>query len=310
MALDHANKANAEAVKQIKRHASHLLEVETSCQEEARARADIQDQIGISDRKGNVLNGELEESRMLLDTAERARRNAEAEVVDIRESINTLSTANGLLTNSKRNLESDLRGMQQELDDLMLAVKNGEDKARKAITDAGRLADELRTEQEHGLSADKASKSLAAQFNELSHRLDDVETTALKHGKKIIAKLEDRVRSLQEELSVTQFRSHETHKNALKGDRAIKEMQFNADENQKNMEKLSELVEKLQGKIRTYKKQIEDAEEIAALNLAKYRKAQQQLEDAEERSQMAETNINRLRSGRGSSRGPSVGRWN
>ena len=51
--------------------------------------------------------------------------------------------------------------------------------------------------------------------------------------------------------AVTQFRSSETHKNALKGDRAIKEMQFNADENQKNMEKLSELVEKLQGKIRT-----------------------------------------------------------
>ena len=47
----------------------------------------------------------------------------------------------------------------------------------------------------------------------------------------------------------------------------------------------------------SYKKQIEDAEEIAALNLAKFRKAQQQLEEAEERSQVAETNMVRMRSG-------------
>ena len=200
MALDHANKANAEGVKQIKRHAAHLLEVETQCHEESRARADIQDQIGSSERKGNVLSAELDESRMLLDTAERARRHAEAEVVDIRESINNLSTANGLLTNAKRRMESDIRSMQQELDDLMLQVKNGEEKARKAIMDAGRLADELRTEQEHGLAAEKGAKSAAAQFNELQNRLDEVETTALKHGKKIIAKLEERVRALQDEL--------------------------------------------------------------------------------------------------------------
>ena len=36
--------------------------------EEMRMRADIQDQAGIAERKGNALAGELEEARMLLDT--------------------------------------------------------------------------------------------------------------------------------------------------------------------------------------------------------------------------------------------------
>ena len=52
MTLDHANKANAEEQKQIKRYASTLMEHETMLQEEARARTEIQDQAGIAERKG------------------------------------------------------------------------------------------------------------------------------------------------------------------------------------------------------------------------------------------------------------------
>ena len=65
----------------------------------------------------------------------------------------------------------------------------------------GRLADELRTEQEHGLAADKANKMMASQCTEMQSRLADVEAMALRHGKKIIAKLEERCRALEDELS-------------------------------------------------------------------------------------------------------------
>ena len=94
---------------------------------------------------------------------------------------------------------------------------------------------------------------------------------------------------------MTQLRSVDAHKGAVKADREIKEMEFTTEENQKSVEKMSELVDKLQCKIRPFKKQIEDAEEIAALNLAKFRKAQQQLEESEERTKMAELNMARLR---------------
>ncbi|CAB4060976.1 MYH6_7 [Lepeophtheirus salmonis] len=274
MALDHSNKANAEAMKQIKRHAAHLLEVETCVEEECRAIADIQDQIGSSERKGNVLAAELDESKMLLETAERAKRSAELEVSESRDAINELTNTNSIMGNQKRKKE---------------------EKARKAITDAGRLADELRCEQEHGFASDKSCKSLGAQCSELQNRLDCVESAALKHGRKIISKLEERLRSLENEYGFTQSKTSETHKNFIRTDRNIKEMQFNMDENKKNIEKMGELLDKLQGKIRVYKKQIEDAEEIAALNLAKYRKAQQQLEEAEERSQQAENHMGRYR---------------
>ena len=62
------NEANAEEQKQLKRYATTLMEVETAVAEEMRMRADIEDQAGIAERRGNALAGELEEARMLLDT--------------------------------------------------------------------------------------------------------------------------------------------------------------------------------------------------------------------------------------------------
>ena len=52
ISLDHANKANVETAKQIKRLATNLLELDTAVEEEARSRADIEDQAGIAERKG------------------------------------------------------------------------------------------------------------------------------------------------------------------------------------------------------------------------------------------------------------------
>ena len=66
MALDHANKANAEAVKAIKRQAASLLEIDTAVEEECRARAEIEDQVCIAERKGQEREREREKREMNL----------------------------------------------------------------------------------------------------------------------------------------------------------------------------------------------------------------------------------------------------
>ena len=54
ISLDHSNKANAEMAKVIKRLAGNLLEIDSAVEEESRARADIEDQAGIAERKGKI----------------------------------------------------------------------------------------------------------------------------------------------------------------------------------------------------------------------------------------------------------------
>merc|ERR1719507_310654 len=137
------------------------------------------------------------------------------------------------------------------------SAKNAEEKAKKAMVDASRLADELRAEQDHCTSQGKAKRALEAQVNELQLRLAEVVDSATKGGKNAIAKLEGRIRELEMELSSCQMRTSETAKAYQKSERKIKELQFQADEDAKNQEKMGELATKLQEKIRTYKKQIE-----------------------------------------------------
>merc|ERR1719474_339345 len=64
--LDHANKANSEGLKSIKRYQTQIKDTIQAYEDEARARSQIMEQAGISERKAAALSGELEESRALL----------------------------------------------------------------------------------------------------------------------------------------------------------------------------------------------------------------------------------------------------
>merc|ERR1712061_75892 len=146
--LDHANKANSEGIKSIKRYQTQLRETIQAYEDEARSRAQICEQVGISERKSAALSGEVEESKALLDGANRSIRQLQNDIADSRGAVNNMQTINGRDMTSKRQLESSIHTLQAEVDGMLVAAKNAEDKAKKAMVDAARLADELRAEQE------------------------------------------------------------------------------------------------------------------------------------------------------------------
>ena len=183
-----------------------------------------------------------------------------------------------------------------------------DDKAKKAMVDAARLADELRNEQEIAQSFEKDRKLLECQLKDMHSRLDEAETNALKGGKKAMNKMETRIRELESEVDAENRRFADSTKNLRKSERRIKELSYAADEDRKNHERMQGLVDQLQAKIKTYKKQIEEAEEIAALNLAKFRQAQGHLADAEERADLNEQALAKAKTkGRAGSSVPMVG---
>merc|ERR1711876_116355 len=73
IALDHANKANSEAHKSIKRFQAQLRDVEGLYEAEGSQRCEIAEKAGLADRRANALQGELEEARALLDSADRGK---------------------------------------------------------------------------------------------------------------------------------------------------------------------------------------------------------------------------------------------
>merc|ERR1719211_901614 len=146
-----------------------------------------------------------------------------------------------------------------------------EEKAKKAMVDAARLADELRREQEMAQCFEKDRKLFECQVKDMQSRLDDAEVNALKGGKKAMHKMESRIRELESEVDAEARRMADAQKNLKASERHIKEITLKQSEDAENKDKMSKLIDSLNGKIESYKKQIEEAEEIAALNLTKYR---------------------------------------
>merc|ERR1711911_469549 len=230
----------------------------------------------------------LEESRTMLEQADRARRSLEQELADSNEALADLTNQNQALAAAKRKLENEFSTLNGDLDEMANESKISEEKTARAMIDAARLADELRAEQDVAMSLEKDRKLLEAQCKDAQARADEAEVNALKGGKKAVIKMETRIRELESDLDAENRRMGDSQKNMRKSERRIKEMTYAADEDRKNHERMQALVDQLQAKIKTYKKQIEEAEEIAALNLAKFRQVQAQLGDAAERADLNE----------------------
>merc|ERR1712055_122781 len=256
--------------------------------DETRSRQQITEAVGIAERKANALYGEVEESRALLDSADRAKRQTDADLADARNAINEMQVINSKAMHDKRNVESMIHPLQAEIDDMLGQAKNSEEKSKRAMVDAARLADELRAEQDHATAEDRGKRALDMQINELENRISDAEASAMN-------KLEMRIRELEMELGSVQTQTQESYKSFQRAERRVKELQFQQDEDRKNNDRMGELATRLQGKVKTYKQQIEEAEEIAALNLAKFRKAQQELEETDERAKLAEQSMGVIR---------------
>merc|ERR1712002_1036168 len=305
VALEHANAANAESQRNIQLLQNNIRSMQAKFEEENRAKAAAQDNLIAADRRANANQNALEEARTLLEQADRNRRMVEAELADTNETLSDQTCTNQAICGAKMKCEQEMQAMSHDLDEMVSEAAMSEDKAQRAMIDAARLADELRSEQDIAMALERDKKLLEAQVKDAQNRVDEAEQNALKGGKKAIAKMETRVRELESELDAENRRCSDAQKNLRKSERHIKELTYQQDEDRKNHKRMQQLIDQLQSKIKSYKKQIEEAEEIAALNLAKYRQVQSNLAESSERADLNEQALAKMRAkGRGSSMGP------
>nr|P02565.3 RecName: Full=Myosin-1B; AltName: Full=Myosin heavy chain 1B, skeletal muscle; AltName: Full=Myosin heavy chain 3; Short=Myosin-3; AltName: Full=Myosin heavy chain, fast skeletal muscle, embryonic [Gallus gallus]AAA48972.1 myosin heavy chain [Gallus gallus] len=293
--LSHANRQAAEAQKNLRNTQGVLKDTQIHLDDALRSQEDLKEQVAMVERRANLLQAEIEELRAALEQTERSRKVAEQELLDASERVQLLHTQNTSLINTKKKLESDISQIQSEMEDTIQEARNAEEKAKKAITDAAMMAEELKKEQDTSAHLERMKKNLDQTVKDLQHRLDEAEQLALKGGKKQIQKLEARVRELEGEVDAEQKRSAEAVKGVRKYERRVKELTYQSEEDRKNVLRLQDLVDKLQMKVKSYKRQAEEAEELSNVNLSKFRKIQHELEEAEERADIAESQVNKLR---------------
>ncbi|CAI5766160.1 myosin-1B-like isoform X1 [Podarcis lilfordi] len=293
--LSHANRQAAEAQKNLRNTQGILKDTQIHLDEAMRSQEDLKEQVAMVERRANLMQAEIEELRAALEQTERGRKIAEQELLDASERVQLLHTQNTSLINTKKKLETDISQIQSEVEETIQEARNAEEKAKKAITDAAMMAEELKKEQDTSAHLERMKKNLDQTVKDLQHRLDEAEQLAMKGGKKQLQKLEHRVRELEAEVENEQKRSADAIKGVRKYERRVKELTYQSEEDRKNVLRLQDLVDKLQMKVKAYKRQSEEAEEQSNVNLSKFRKIQHELEEAEERADIAESQVNKLR---------------
>uniref|UniRef100_A0A669F972 Myosin heavy chain, fast skeletal muscle n=1 Tax=Oreochromis niloticus TaxID=8128 RepID=A0A669F972_ORENI len=249
------------------------------------------------------MKNSYEEALDHLETMKRENKNLQQEISDLTEQIGetgksihelekakkTVETEKSeiqtALEEAEKKLESDLVQVQGEVDDAVQEARNAEEKAKKAITDAAMMAEELKKEQDTSAHLERMKKNLEVTVKDLQHRLDEAENLAMKGGKKQLQKLESRVCELEAELEAEQRRGADAIKGVRKYERRVKELTYETEEDKKNIARLQDLVNKLQLKVKAYKKQAEEAEEQANTHMSRLRK----------RAEIAESQVNKLR---------------
>lgn len=116
----------------------------------------------------------------------------------------------------------------------------------------------LHEEQERVVKIEAIKKSLEIEVKNLSVRLEEVEANAIVGGKRIISKLEARIRDMEAELDEEKRRHAETIKILRKKERTVKEVMIQCEEDQKNIALLQESLDKANHKISLFKRQLQE----------------------------------------------------
>merc|ERR1711934_1308434 len=144
---------------------------------------------------------------------------------------------NSKASSDKRRLESAVHTMHAEIDDMLSQAKNSEEKSKRAMVDAARLADELRAEQDHSSTQEKAKRSLETQVSELEMRL-----------------AERRIKELQ-------FQTDEDHKNQERMTELASKLQQKIKTYKKQIEEAEEIAALNLAKFRKAQQDLEETEE-------------------------------------------------
>lgn len=251
--------------------------------------------IQVTERRLGLQTAEVEELRQAVESAERSRKQAETELIESNERSTMLHVQNSALINQKKKIEASLAGFKVEAEEAMIAAIEGEEKAKQALTDAAIMSEELKKEQDQGNHLQRMKKNMETNCKELQARLDEAEQILLKGGKRMVMKMEAKVRDLEGDLETEQRKTAEIIKQQRKQERRHKEIAYQSEEDKKSVQRLQEMSDKLQNKVKTYKLQSEEGEENASINLGRYRKIQHEVDEAQERAELAEANLQNLR---------------
>lgn len=124
----------------------------------------------------------------------RAKRTIEQQYEESVSRINELTTINVNLASSRAKIEQELTTLAGDYEEVTKELKISDERYQRVQTELKHTVEIVHEEQERIVKIEAIKKSLEIEVKNLSVRLEEVEANAIVGGKRIISKLEARVR--------------------------------------------------------------------------------------------------------------------
>ena len=121
--LEHANAANSETQKTIKKYQLGLRETQARLEDVQRSKEAAHDNFIAADRRAHANQNALEEARTLLEQADRARRLVEQELADTNETLGDQTCTNQAIQAGKMKLDNEMQTLAVSISFLMFSKK-------------------------------------------------------------------------------------------------------------------------------------------------------------------------------------------
>uniref|UniRef100_T1GPK4 Myosin tail domain-containing protein n=1 Tax=Megaselia scalaris TaxID=36166 RepID=T1GPK4_MEGSC len=166
MSLDVANKQNIDLQKIIKKQSLQLTELQAAYEDVQRQLQQVVDQNTVAQRRLQTLSGELEEARVNLDSATRAKRAVEIQYEDAQTRISELSTININLQSSKVKIEQELAVVASDYEEITKELRISDERYQKVQVELKHTVEILHEEQERIVKIETIKKSLETEVKE------------------------------------------------------------------------------------------------------------------------------------------------
>ncbi|XP_078455111.1 myosin-10-like isoform X1 [Lampetra fluviatilis] len=290
-----ANKGRDEATKQLRKLQTQFKEFYRELEETRTSRDEIFNQARDNDKKFKSLEAEIMHLQEELAAAERARRHVEAERDELAEEIASGSSGKSALLDEKRRLETRIVQLEEEVDEEQNNTELLQDRLRKITLQVDQITMELTSERSLTQKADGLRLQLERQNKELKLKLQELESEGKTKYKSIIATLEAKIASLDEQLDMEARERAAANKLVRRTDKRLKEVALQVEDERRHADQYREQVEKVTGRMKALKRQLEEAEEEATRANSSRRKLARELEDVTESAEAMNREVNTLK---------------
>ncbi|XP_051940017.1 myosin-9-like isoform X2 [Hippocampus zosterae] len=294
--IDVANKGRDEAIKQLKRLQAQMKEQMRELEDLRMARDEAVNGARETERKLKALEADALHYQEDLATAERLKRQIQAERDELQDEINNSNAKNSLQAEEKRRLEARITQLEEDLEEELLNTEMVNERLKRTTLQMEQLTTELSAEHSSVQRLEGTRSQLDRQNKEMKLKLQELESTIKSKYKSSIASLEAKIAQLEEQLDIESKEHQQASRLVRRTEKKLKEIMLQVDDERRNAEQYKDQADKTNIRMRQLKRQLEEAEEEVTRANAYRRKLQRDLEDVTESADAMNREVSSLKS--------------